>query len=205
MLEQGVQRVPKRNTRLTAILAKIQEKRGRRSLLHVNCVSTVDLQVIELASVEAEDVIHICQGRHHTSLCDRKKSSGLVLNVYTDDKESVPAIIPVKVQGETFWAYLDTGSGRNFISSDATKKLKLEPVRQEARQIVTINGSKEQSLPIYDPEIKSVDGKQVEIVEVTGSKMENLTTIKRPNIGVLKEKLEHSKINNSMLRKTTTT
>ncbi len=67
------------------------------------------------------------------------------MNAYTDDKESLPAIIPVKVQGETLWAYIDTGSRRNFISNDAMKKFKLEPVRQEAGQIVTINGSKEQS------------------------------------------------------------
>lgn len=122
-----------------------------------------------------------------------KRNSDLVLDAYTDDKESLPAIIPMKVQVETLWVYLDTGSGRNFVSNDAIKRLKLEPIRHEVRQIVTINGSKEQSLPIYNFEIKSVDEKQVETAEVTGSKMQTFTTIMRPNISVLKEKLEHAK------------
>ena len=133
-----------------------------------------------------------CQGRHHTSLCDRKKDD-LVLNAYTDNKEALPPIIPVKIQDETFWAYLDSGSERNFISSNATNKLKLVPVCSEVRQIVTINGSKEQSLPIYNVKIQSVDGEQGETVEVTGSRMQNFTTIKRPNISQLKEKFQHAK------------
>ena len=96
-------------------------------------------------------------------------------------------------QDETFWAYLDSGSGRNFISSNATNKLKLAPVRSEVRQIVTINGSKEQSLPIYNVKIQSVDGEQGEMVEVTGLQMQNFITIKRPNISQLKEKFQHAK------------
>ena len=133
-----------------------------------------------------------CKGRHHASLCDRKKED-LVLNAYTDNKEALPPIIPVKIQDQTFWAYLDSGSGRNFISSNATNKLKLVPVRSDVRQIVTINGSKEQSLPIYNVKIQSVDGEQGETVEVTGSRMQNFTTIKRPNISQLKEKFQHAK------------
>lgn len=138
---------------------------------------------------------HKCQGRHHTSLCDRVKNQDVVLNAYTpaDGRESLPAIIPVKVQGETLWAYLDTGSGRNFISSNAIRKLELKPVREEVRQIVTVNGAREQSLPMYNVEVKSVDGAQVEAVELTGSKMHNFTTIKRPNLSVLKDKLIHAR------------
>ena len=35
------------------------------------------------------------------------------------EDRSLPAIIPLKIQGITLWAYLDTGSGRNFISREA--------------------------------------------------------------------------------------
>ena len=33
----------------------------------------------------------------------------------------------MNIEDVTLWAYLDTGSGRNFISQDATAKLKLPP------------------------------------------------------------------------------
>ena len=54
-------------------------------------------------------------------------------------------------------------------------------VRSEGRQIVTTNGSKEQSLPIYNVDIHLVDEDQCETVEVTGSRMQHFT-IKRPII-----------------------
>ena len=66
------------------------------------------------------------------------------------------------------------------------------PVRSDVRQIVT-NGSKEQSLPIYNVKIQSVDGEQGETIEVTGSRMQNFTTIKRPNISQLIEKFQQAK------------
>ena len=134
---------------------------------------------------------HSCQGRHHTSLCDRKRNLDMVLNAHSlaDNKESLPAIVPIKVQEKIMWAYLDTGFGRNFISYSAVKRLKLEPVRNEARESITVNGSREQGLPIYNLEIRSVDGKQ----EETGSEMHNFTTIKRPDISVLRTRLDHAK------------
>ena len=80
----------------------------------------------------------------------------------------MPAIIPLKIDGVILWAYLDTGSGRNFISSDAVVKLKLNPTRHESRHIVTVNGVKKQSLPLFDVTLNSLDGQAKEKVEITG-------------------------------------
>ena len=93
-----------------------------------------------------------CKSKHHTSLCDRSKGSetqdpNATLSGYTPsvEEKSLPAIVPLKIRGITFWAYLDTGSGRNFISKEAANKLKLNPIRHESRYIVTVNGTKKQS------------------------------------------------------------
>ena len=45
-----------------------------------------------------------CQGRHHTSLCDRRRDDDAVLTGYTPSVEeaTMPAIIPVKIKGHTF-------------------------------------------------------------------------------------------------------
>ena len=74
-----------------------------------------------------------CKSRHHTSLCDKDKNrptvdNGTALTSYSPSAHewSLKATIPVKIKGETLWAYLDTGAGRNFIRSEAAKRLNLK-------------------------------------------------------------------------------
>ena len=106
------------------------------------------------------------------------------------EEKSLPAIVPLKIRGTTFWAYLDTGSGRNLISKAAANKLKLNPIRHETHYIVTVNGTKKQSMPIYDVTINSINSKASEKIEITGSKLTDFTTIKRPTLTELKEKFQ---------------
>ena len=140
-----------------------------------------------------------CRGKHHTSLCDKVNQSGdqvnhnAMLNGYSPSSEekSLPAIVPLKIKGETFWAYLDTGSGKNFISKEAVQRLKLNPKHHESRHILTVNGSKKSSLPVFDVTIDSVDGEVSEHIEITGAQVRDFTTVKRPTFPELKEKYEH--------------
>ena len=140
-----------------------------------------------------------CKTKHHTSLCDRaslnRPSDGTVFTAYNPGSEdrSLPAIIPLKIQGVILWAYLDTGSGRNFISREAMKKLNLKPKRHESRQFVTINGVQKQSMPIFKVRLDSLDNSTSEQVEITGSKMEDFTTVRRPTVRELKTKYEHAR------------
>ena len=141
-----------------------------------------------------------CKSKHHTSLCDKDKNrppgdNGTVLTSYSPsaDEWSLPSIIPVKIKGKTFWAYLDTGAGRNFITSEVAKRLKLKAERHEVRDILTINGSKRQSMPIFNLLIESLDGKASEKIQVTGTKLQDFTTVQRPDINKLKEQYEHTK------------
>ena len=92
-----------------------------------------------------------------------------MLSVFTPavDEMALPAIIPVKIQDLTLWTYLGTGSGRNFISSETTKTLKLNPKRHETRKMVTLNGKKRQSMPVFSNTMVSLDGRKREkIVKV---------------------------------------
>ena len=85
-----------------------------------------------------------------------------MLNVNTPSfkEKSLPVIVPLKLKGITFWAYLDTGLGRkNFISKEEIYRLGLKPVSHESHQIVTVNGTKKQSLPVFGETIDSVDDK----------------------------------------------
>ena len=138
-----------------------------------------------------------CNAKHHTSLCDKNednqenKTSLTGFTTLTEDK-SLPAIIPVNVKGQTLWAYLDTGSSRNFISREAVKKLDLNPTHHESREIVTVNGTSTQSMPIFQTTITSLDGKVHEEIELTGSRLQDFTTVKRPDMNELKMKYTHT-------------
>ena len=140
-----------------------------------------------------------CKYRHHTSICDRQEREnnsspyGVSLTGYTNyaEEKVLPAIIPISIKGQVLWAYLDTGSGRNFISREAVKLLKLKPTGHKTCEILTVNGTKVQSMPIFDAHIKSLDGKSCE-VEFTGSKLADFTIVRRPDMNQMKWKYQHT-------------
>ena len=82
-----------------------------------------------------------CKAKHHTSLCNDRSLTLDVTNVVTGytlsvEEQTLPAIVPVKIQSVIFWVYLDTGSGRNFILSDAIERLNLKPDHYETHQLM---------------------------------------------------------------------
>ena len=48
-------------------------------------------------------------------------------------------------------------------------------------------------MPIFNLSIESLDGKASEKIQVTGTKLRDFTTIRRPDINKLKEQYEHTK------------
>ena len=56
---------------------------------------------------------------------------------------------------------------------------------------LTVNETKNQSLPVYNITISSLDGKAKEKPEVTGSKNPDFSTVERPKMHELKLKYEH--------------
>jgi hypothetical protein len=106
------------------------------------------------------------------------------------DEPTVPPIISVKLKGEVFWTFLDTGSERNFISREAAET---EPARHETKEI-TVNNSTRQSMPIFEVMIESLDGNaRVEEIELMGSKLNDFTTVRRSDMNKLKLEYKHTK------------
>lgn len=89
----------------------------------------------------------------------------------------------MKLKGIDLWAYLDTGSGRNLISKEEIYRLGLKPVSHKSQKIVTVNGTKKESLPVFSETIDSVDHKVSEKIQIT--------IIKTPTLIELKAKYEH--------------
>ena len=171
----------------------------------INCVLIVGEQgtgetnvvVVPVLNVD-RNAIPACVTRRNQlqSLCYMVSGTVTYDSTYDStfvEEKSLPAIVPVKIGEETLWAFLDTGSGRNFISRNAAKKLKLTPVHHESREIVTLNGISKQSMPIYQVSINSLDGTVQEEIQVSGSKMCDFTTVRRSDISQLKQKFCHAK------------
>ena len=119
---------------------------------------------------------------------------GTVLTGFTPSmEESLPPMLPVKIQGKIFWAILDSGSGRDFISKEAVMALKLKPERFKIREVTTVNLTRRKSTPIFNVTVKLSDDKAKEDIEVKGLKMKDLTTIKRPDLRKLKKRFDHTK------------
>ncbi|KAL9984747.1 hypothetical protein ACROYT_G007080 [Oculina patagonica] len=70
---------------------------------------------------------------------------------------------------------------------------KLTPNHHESCQMITLNGTKQQSMPVFRIAMDSLDGQTRERIEVTGSKMPEFATVRWPNMNDLKLKYEHAR------------
>lgn len=68
--------------------------------------------------------------------------------------------------------------GRNFISKEEINRPGLKPVSHESHQIITVNGTKKQSLPVFSETIDSVDDKVSEKIQITIIKTPTLIELK---------------------------
>ena len=69
-----------------------------------------------------------------------------------------------------------------LLSRDAVERLQLTPSSHESHHIVTVNGVKKQSLPLYEVTMKALNGTEQEKIEITGSNMADFTVVKRPKV-----------------------
>ena len=80
-----------------------------------------------------------------------------------------------------------------FVTVETCTKLKLRPAGHELKEIIRVNSSTKQSMPILEIMIESLDGKAQEDIELTGSKLNDFITIRRPDMNQLKHEFEHTK------------
>ena len=64
----------------------------------------------------------------------------------------------------------------------------LKPVRKEYRETLTVNGAWVQSMQIFYSSITSIDGRAWKEIELTGARLADVTTVRRPDMNQLKFK-----------------
>lgn len=68
----------------------------------------------------------------------------------------------------------------------------LTPNRHKSRKIITLNGTKQQSMAVFRIAMDSLDRKTRERIEITGNKMPEFATVRQPNMNDLEFKYEHA-------------
>ena len=138
---------------------------------------------------------YACKAKHHSSLCEKEiDEKGSVLTGFTPSvEETLPPILPVRIEGKVIWGFPYTGSGRNFTSKNATRMLKSKLGRYMTRVVTTINGTRRKAMPIFNVNIESLDKEAREGIEIAGAEMNDFTAMRRPDLRRLKQQFAHTK------------
>ena len=141
-----------------------------------------------------------CNGRHHTSVCNRMKttlspcptpeSSGRSERFYgaVDTQTTLHATVIAKINGVQARIMLDSGAGSSYISANLLTELNLKPYRTERRVIEQMYGTVDRQFEIYKATVES------NVVEDFGFELECinaekpvLTYLPNPRISELKK------------------
>ena len=145
-----------------------------------------------------------CNGRHHTSVCDKMKttlppthkgtpeSSGRSDRFYgamdSQNMCTLHATVIAKVGGVHARIMLDSGAGSSYISSSLLTELNLKPYRTERRVIEQMYGTVDKLVEIYKVRVESnaIEGFELEQRCINAEK-QVLTYLPNPRISELQK------------------
>ena len=96
-----------------------------------------------------------CNGKHHTSICD-KNSSQLMLA--TGEGLVVYPVVVVEVEGIRCRALLDTGAGSSYASASLIERLNKQPDHKQYKRIEMMMTTTSQKVEMYKVQISNIKG-----------------------------------------------
>ena len=143
-------------------ITKIEERRATlaQKNLCFNC-ATPNHRAAECFS---KATCQHCKKRHHTSICDRNltpkdgRKDKNTLMTASGSNEGILPIIPIKVDGITCRALIDTGAGSSYASGKLIDLLKKKPCETKTRRVNMLISSHATKLDMYDTLVESLDG-----------------------------------------------
>ena len=127
-----------------------------------------------------------CRKRHHTSICDRKQTftnercEKKTLLTASGCKEGILPIIPIKVDGITCRALVDTEAGSSYASDKLINLLKKKPCETKTKRVDMLITSEVTKLEMYNAQIESLDGGFSIEVKLTRVHKGELLTVDNP-------------------------
>ena len=142
-----------------------------------------------------------CDSKHHTSICDRMKSTtGLFqdssveksVSVLIGHTSTLHPTVQAKVGPKTVRVMFDSGVRSSYLCTDVITKLNLKPTRKEQRCIEQMIGTTRRNVEVYNITIQSlaVEGFSFE-VECINAEKDMQTYLPNPNVTALKKHYGH--------------
>ena len=138
-----------------------------------------------------------CKKRHHTSICDRNltpkdgRKDKNTLMTASGSNEGILPIIPIKVDGITCRALIDTGAGSSYASGKLIDLLKKKPCETKTRRVDMLISSQVTKLEVYDTLVESLDGDFSMSVKLTKVHKGELLTVDNPHYQQLIDSYSH--------------
>ena len=164
-------------------LKSIEERKSHlvKNKLCYNCTGNRHTAAKCKSSVSCQ----VCNGRHHTSICEKRKENLLAA---TMAGQVIHPMVLVDVDGIRCRAILDTAASTSYASSSLVNALKKKMLRKEAREIEMMLGTKKTVFEVYAAELKAVDGDFSMTTEITKLDKPVVTKVPNPDfVGVLRK------------------
>ena len=134
-----------------------------------------------------------CNGRHHTSICDRASQQPEHMLVATGKGSVTYPVVVVSVGGIQCRALLDTGAGSSYASAALLERLGKQPVRKELKRIEMMMQTVTREIEIHEVVIKSLTSEFQLRTEVTKVNRGVLLTLDNPGYKDMVEQYLHLK------------
>lgn len=135
-----------------------------------------------------------CHAKHHTSICDRTKTStrepGMTAN-YIGNTAVIHPVVVVKINGYKFRALLDSGASHSYISSTAIELINARPKSTGLRQIAMLTGITTRTMQVFGVVMSSVTGDFELEVDITKVNNRELLVLENPRYKQILEENSH--------------
>lgn len=177
---------------------RILDVAARRAILRRNRMCFNCTGVGHMASECKSRGCKKCQGKHHTSLCDKEDSTVNPLESSKAEKSlssqfeqtnTLHGTLLAKVGTQTVRVMFDTGAGSSYLCTELITKLNLKSARKEQRCIEQMFGTMRKNVEIYSITIQSmaIEGFSFDVKCINAEK-DVLTYLPNPKIVDLKKK-----------------
>ena len=135
----------------------------------------------------------ICQGKHHTSICDKNtkpREPGMTAN-HIGQSTVIHPVVVVRINGYKFRALLDSGASHSYASSTAIKLSGAKVKSVGLRQIAMLTGVTTRTMQVYEVRMQSLSGDFDLDVNVTKIEKRELLSLENPHYKDVLEKHSH--------------
>ena len=145
------------------------------------------------ADCKSKGKCKICQGKHHTSICDKNtkpREPGMTAN-HIGQSAVIHPVVVVRINGYKFRALLDSGASHSYASSTAIKLSGAKVKSVGLRQIAMLTGVTTRTMQVYEVRMQSLSGDFDLDVNVTKIEKRELLSLENPHYKDVLEKHSH--------------